>query len=125
LVVDFLAGTLDLSLVPFGPPSLVKWPIEAPICGRKYWQKSDAYVGGEDIDIWIVERLLRRHHPQTKSNRLTINYHRSKIPFILIEAKKRWFNDNYHVLLFSLNQKKESLRILEYRTVVRTVAGSF
>ncbi len=55
LVVDFGGGTLDLSLVRTTPPSP----------GETRWQgevmaKSDAYVGGLDIDTWIGEFFLKQ-----------------------------------------------------------------
>lgn len=55
LTLDFGGGTLDLSLVRtvFNPSETDK-PFKAEVIA-----KSDAYVGGEDIDIWIVEDYLR------------------------------------------------------------------
>ncbi len=57
LVVDCGGGTLDLSLVRTvapnsGQTTLVKAEVLA---------KSDAYIGGVDIDIWLVEDYLRRN----------------------------------------------------------------
>ncbi|NJK63683.1 MAG: Hsp70 family protein [Synechococcaceae cyanobacterium SM2_3_1] len=54
LVVDFGGGTLDLSLVRTTPPTP----------GESRWQceviaKSDAFVGGMDIDTWIGEYYLK------------------------------------------------------------------
>jgi molecular chaperone DnaK (HSP70) len=53
LVIDFGGGTLDLSLVqtklPNGPAASIRAEVIA---------KSDAYVGGVDIDTWIVEDYL-------------------------------------------------------------------
>jgi len=61
LVVDFGGGTLDLSLVrTVKPPQpdftaqIIQQVLQAQVIA-----KSDAYVGGEDIDIWIVEDYLR------------------------------------------------------------------
>jgi molecular chaperone DnaK (HSP70) len=55
LVIDFGGGTLDLSLVrtlaPGGTSNIQRAEVLA---------KSDAYVGGEDIDLWIVEDYLHR-----------------------------------------------------------------
>lgn len=65
LVVDFGGGTLDLSLIrtittantantsPLIPQKLVG--IKAEVLA-----KSDAYIGGVDIDTWIVEHYLRK-----------------------------------------------------------------
>ncbi|WP_204102137.1 MULTISPECIES: Hsp70 family protein [Spirulina sp. CCY15215] len=55
LVVDFGGGTLDLSLVRMETPDGKK-----DIFKAKVLAKSDAYLGGEDIDIWIVEDYLRQ-----------------------------------------------------------------
>lgn len=57
LVVDFGGGTLDLSLV-----RMSDFSSEETTTGLKAQvvAKSDAYVGGEDIDIWIVEDYLQR-----------------------------------------------------------------
>ncbi len=57
LVVDFGGGTLDLSLVRIGENSQDDSATELK---AQVLAKSDAYVGGEDIDIWIVEDYLQR-----------------------------------------------------------------
>lgn len=55
LVVDFGGGTLDLSLV-----RIEKTETNKDIFKARVLAKSDAYLGGEDIDIWIVEDYLRQ-----------------------------------------------------------------
>lgn len=65
LVVDFGGGTLDLSLIRtratsshLATSSLTKQglcEIKAEVLA-----KSDAYIGGVDIDVWIVEHYLRQ-----------------------------------------------------------------
>lgn len=55
LVVDFGGGTLDLSLVRTVTESNIQKSLSAQVIA-----KSDAYVGGEDIDSWIVEDYLRK-----------------------------------------------------------------
>ena len=55
LVVDFGGGTLDLSLVRTAATSGGKKVLKAEVIA-----KSDAYVGGVDIDAWIVEHYLRK-----------------------------------------------------------------
>ncbi|MGK7924710.1 MAG: Hsp70 family protein [Spirulina sp.] len=55
LVVDFGGGTLDLSLVRIDPPEENK-----EVCQARVLAKSDAYLGGEDVDMWIVEDYLRQ-----------------------------------------------------------------
>lgn len=53
LVIDFGGGTLDLSLVRTVAG-------DAKIRRAEVLAKSDAYVGGEDIDLWIVEDYLHQ-----------------------------------------------------------------
>jgi molecular chaperone DnaK (HSP70) len=69
LVVDFGGGTLDLSLVRTITESNIQNPNVPAQGGNSKSQnslraqviaKSDAYVGGEDIDTWIVEDYLRK-----------------------------------------------------------------
>jgi molecular chaperone DnaK (HSP70) len=57
LVIDFGGGTLDLSLVRTKTISTVN--SEDKILKAEVLAKSDAYIGGEDIDTWIVEDYLR------------------------------------------------------------------
>lgn len=54
LVIDFGGGTLDLSLVRTIPSVSSSKPLKAEVLA-----KSGAYLGGEDIDRWIVEDYLR------------------------------------------------------------------
>lgn len=56
LVIDFGGGTLDLSLVRTEVTT-----DDAKVRRAEVIAKSDAYVGGEDIDIWIVEDYLQQH----------------------------------------------------------------
>lgn len=62
LVIDFGGGTLDLSLVRTVAMTNTS-ALRAEVLA-----KSDAYVGGEDIDVWIVEDYLH----QIGSSRPTI-----------------------------------------------------
>lgn len=55
LVVDFGGGTLDLSLIRTVVADNTKKVLRAQVLA-----KSDAYVGGVDIDVWIVEHYLRQ-----------------------------------------------------------------
>ncbi|MBD2460554.1 Hsp70 family protein [Oscillatoria sp. FACHB-1407] len=55
LVVDWGGGTLDLSLVRTAATTGSDRVQQAEVLA-----KSDAYVGGEDIDQWIVEDYLRQ-----------------------------------------------------------------
>ncbi|MBE9031042.1 Hsp70 family protein [filamentous cyanobacterium LEGE 11480] len=57
LVVDCGGGTLDLSLVRTHEVN----PGTATFVQAEVLAKSDAYIGGVDIDIWMVEDYLRRN----------------------------------------------------------------
>lgn len=69
LVIDFGGGTLDLSLVRTVATrgNAIAGKSQAAI-RAEVLAKSDAYIGGEDIDQWIVEDYLR----QIDSSRLAI-----------------------------------------------------
>ena len=54
LVVDFGGGTLDLSLVQTTEAS------KSGVRRAEVLAKADAYIGGEDVDRWIVEDYLHR-----------------------------------------------------------------
>lgn len=54
LVADFGGGTLDLSLVRTSALAAGQVVLQAEVLA-----KTDAYVGGEDIDRWIVEDYLQ------------------------------------------------------------------
>lgn len=64
LVVDFGGGTLDLSLVRTGVPENTAEntaAIDRPSTQRaEVLAKADAYLGGEDVDQWIVMDYLHR-----------------------------------------------------------------
>ncbi|WP_255409310.1 Hsp70 family protein [Chlorogloea sp. CCALA 695] len=53
LVIDFGGGTLDLNLVKTISITAEQQTIKAEVI-----TKSDAFIGGIDIDTWIVERYL-------------------------------------------------------------------
>jgi len=63
LVVDFGGGTLDLSLVKTVNNSHENNSLRAEVLA-----KSEAYVGGEDIDVWIVDDYL--HSQNLTPNKL-------------------------------------------------------
>ncbi len=60
LVIDFGGGTLDLSLVRTIATPLDAGTDMAPAQRAEVLAKADAYVGGEDIDCWIVEDYLHQ-----------------------------------------------------------------
>ncbi|MEG4404569.1 Hsp70 family protein [Microcoleus sp. MON2_D5] len=139
LVVDFGGGTLDLSLVrtaltpPLPPLTKGGRNLAPPLTNgglggvrAEVLAKSDAYVGGEDIDIWIVEDYLRQIGssraevgPVGWQNLLEIA-EKLKIQLSQVnEAKESWFDDeNFMSYDLQLNRDKleeimESRQLLE------------
>lgn len=114
LVVDFGGGTLDLSLVRTGLIS----PGEKAESGgirAEVLAKSDAYIGGEDIDIWIVEDYLKEISLSREevgaigwqnlleiAERLKIKLSRSP------EARESWFDDEVF-MTYELHLTREKL----------------
>ncbi|MEH2184407.1 Hsp70 family protein [Nostoc sp.] len=95
LVVDFGGGTLDLSLV-----RTVSAESEQQVVRAEVIAKSDAFIGGVDIDTWIVEHYLQK----IASSRAEVGEigfmnllevaERVKIQLsITDEAKEAWFDD--------------------------------
>ncbi len=116
LVIDFGGGTLDLSLVRTAPiaPNAMKAEAIA---------KSDAYIGGIDIDRWIAEHFLR----QLKIGRSQISEvawldilklsEQIKIKLSLVkEVRESWFNSQNMNELY-LNQTKLT-EILEQNQLI-------
>jgi molecular chaperone DnaK (HSP70) len=60
LVLDFGGGTLDLSLVRTTIAPTQGITDAMPVRCAEVLAKSDAYLGGEDIDLWIVEDYLHQ-----------------------------------------------------------------
>jgi molecular chaperone DnaK (HSP70) len=58
LVIDFGGGTLDLSLVRTAP--IARATSHQQVTQAEAIAKSDAYIGGVDIDRWIAEHFLRQ-----------------------------------------------------------------
>ncbi|MEG4046657.1 Hsp70 family protein [Microcoleus sp. Pol17_C1] len=144
LVVDFGGGTLDLSLVrtaltPSLPPlSNAGTNLVPPLTkgglggvGAEVLAKSDAYVGGEDIDIWIVEDYLRQigsSRPEVGpvgwQNLLEIA-EKLKIQLSQVnEAKESWFDDE-NFMSYDLQLNREKLEeILESRQLLEQLRES-
>ncbi len=64
LVVDFGGGTLDLSLVrmnAISPQIEQSQGSNQKVFRAEVLAKSDAYVGGEDVDTWLVEDYLYKN----------------------------------------------------------------
>jgi len=122
LVVDFGGGTLDLSLVRTATitPQIAKRELRGNLLRAEVLAKSDAYVGGEDIDIWIVEDYLRSIGSSRTEvgkvgwqNLLEIA-ERLKIQLSKAdEAKESWFDDE-NFMSYDLHLSREKFEeILE------------
>ncbi|MEG4586909.1 Hsp70 family protein [Microcoleus sp. MOSTC5] len=144
LVVDFGGGTLDLSLVrtaltPPLPPlgkggRNLAPPLDKGGLGgvrAEVLAKSDAYVGGEDIDIWIVEDYLRQIGssraevgPVGWQNLLEIA-EKLKIQLSQVnEAKESWFDDE-NFMSYDLQVNRDKLEeILESRQLLEQLRES-
>lgn len=155
LVVDFGGGTLDLSLVrtavtPPLPPltkggrnlappvSLGERNLAPPLdkgglggVRAEVLAKSDAYVGGEDIDIWIVEDYLRQIGssraevgPVGWQNLLEIA-EKLKIQLSQVnEAKESWLDDE-NFMSYDLQLNRDKLEeILESRQLLEQLRES-
>ncbi|NQE34901.1 Hsp70 family protein [Microcoleus asticus] len=155
LVVDFGGGTLDLSLVrtalnpPLPPLSKGGRNLAPPLSkgernlappldkgglggvGAEVLAKSDAYVGGEDIDIWIVEDYLRQIGssragvgPVGWQNLLEIA-EKLKIQLSQVnEAKESWFDDE-NFMSYDLQLNRDKLEeILESRQLLEQLRES-
>ncbi|MEG4170754.1 MULTISPECIES: Hsp70 family protein [unclassified Microcoleus] len=155
LVVDFGGGTLDLSLVrtaltpPLPPLTKEGRNLASPLSNAgtnlappltkgglggvraEVLAKSDAYVGGEDIDIWIVEDYLR----QIGSSRAEVGpigwqnlleiAEKLKIQLSQVnEAKESWFDDE-NFMSYDLQLNREKLEeILESRQLLEQLRES-
>ena len=144
LVVDFGGGTLDLSLVRTAVtpplPSLTKGGRNLAPPGSlgglggvraEVLAKSDAYVGGEDIDIWIVEDYLRQIGssraevgPVGWQNLLEIA-EKLKIQLSQVnEAKESWLDDE-NFMSYDLQLNRDKLeQILESRQLLEQLRES-
>ncbi|MEG4528951.1 Hsp70 family protein [Microcoleus sp. D2_18a_D3] len=144
LVVDFGGGTLDLSLVrtavtpPLAPQASGGTNLAPPLTKgglggvrAEVLAKSDAYVGGEDIDIWIVEDYLRQIGssraevgPVGWQNLLEIA-EKLKIKLSQVnEAKESWFDDE-NFMSYDLQLNRDKLEeILESRQLLEQLRES-
>lgn len=125
LVVDFGGGTLDLSLVRTGAIAAQNKNQNATLKGEVL-AKSDAYIGGIDIDNWIVEKYLQKIGSSREAvgtvgwqnllelgERLKITLCRQE------EAKESWFDDE-NFLAHELELTRQELEeILESRQLLQ------
>jgi molecular chaperone DnaK (HSP70) len=96
LIVDCGGGTVDLSLVRTTAPHLG----QTSLIQAEVLAKSDAAIGGGDIDIWLVEDYLRRNGlarstiSPTSWQTLLEMAERLKIQLSEVDAvKDSWFDD--------------------------------
>jgi molecular chaperone DnaK (HSP70) len=122
LVVDFGGGTLDLSLVRTAPVSDISE--KQQVIRAEAIAKSDAYIGGLDIDRWIAEYFLRQwgelrsqfsdHDWQSllkSSEQIKIQLSRSQ------ETNAIWHDENMVAHSLSLTQAQLS-EILEQNQMI-------
>ncbi|MEH2201744.1 Hsp70 family protein [Nostoc sp.] len=110
LVVDFGGGTLDLSLVRTVTVASEQQAVRAEVIA-----KSDAFIGGVDIDTWIVEHYLQKIGSSRAEvgeigfmNLLEVA-ERVKIQLSTTdEAKEAWFDDE-NFMSYELQLKRDEL----------------
>jgi len=122
LVVDFGGGTLDLSLVKTISPSTDSEAFISNTFKAEVIAKSDAYLGGTDIDIWIVEDYLRKNQLSRESigeiawqNLLEIA-ERLKIRLSgTDEARESWLDDESFITYELSLTRQQFEEILEHQ----------
>ncbi|HAJ61521.1 MAG TPA: molecular chaperone DnaK [Cyanobacteria bacterium UBA8543] len=132
LVVDFGGGTLDLSLIRTTATSIqnqqsqIQNSLQAQVLA-----KSDAYVGGVDIDAWIVEHYLQQIGSSREEVKEIGWQNLLEVAEILkiklsttMEAKESWFDDeNFISHELQLNQTDLTV-ILEERQLLEQLRGA-
>ena len=126
LVVDFGGGTLDLSLVKTVINADANNSLRAEVLA-----KSEAYIGGEDIDVWIVDDYLRSQNLTAEQvgkigyqNLLEIA-ERLKIQLSKNQSvAESWFDDE-SFMSYELKINREKLEeILEYRQFLQQLRNT-
>lgn len=126
LVIDFGGGTLDLSLVRTVAPNNALKALKANVIA-----KSDAYVGGVDVDTWIVEHYLERNGLSRAEvgeiawlNLLEIA-EKLKIKLSSTnEAKESWFDDENFVSYEISLDRNDLAEILETRQLLEQLRST-
>ncbi|MBD2078927.1 Hsp70 family protein [Leptolyngbya sp. FACHB-17] len=123
LVADFGGGTLDLSLVRTSTMASGQKVLQAEVLA-----KSDAYIGGEDLDRWIVEHYLQQMNTTREAigemgwqNVLSIAEQLKIRLSSAEEAKESWFDEEnfiYHDLILTRSQFED---LLEARQLLEQV----
>jgi molecular chaperone DnaK (HSP70) len=126
LVIDFGGGTLDLSLVRTAPPNNAQKVVKAQVIA-----KSDAYVGGVDIDTWIVEHYLERISSSRSEvgeiGWLNLMELAEKLKIRLSsaqEAKESWFDDENFISHEIKLDRNELAEILEVRQLLEQLRST-
>ncbi|MBD1844811.1 Hsp70 family protein [Cyanobacteria bacterium FACHB-63] len=109
LVADFGGGTLDLSLVRTSTIASGQKVLQAEVLA-----KSDAYIGGEDLDRWIAEYYLQQMNTPREAvgemgwqNLLSIAEQLKIRLSSAEEAKESWLDEEnliYHDLVLTRSQ---------------------
>ena len=128
LVVDFGGGTLDLSLIR---TTATKNKDNNAILKAEVIAKSDAYVGGEDIDFWIVEDYLQQINSSREDvgevgwQNLLELAEKLKIRLsVSQEAKESWF-DEENFMSYELQLTQDKLAdILENRQLLEQLRNA-
>jgi molecular chaperone DnaK (HSP70) len=126
LVVDFGGGTLDLSLVRTVAASGGQKVLRAEVLA-----KSDAYIGGVDIDTWIVEDYLRQINSSRDAVKEIGWMNLLELAELLkiklssaTEATESWFDDENFVAHDLKLNRDEFAEILESRQLLEQVRQS-
>lgn len=125
LVIDFGGGTLDLSLVRTVSVTVQQEAVKAEVIA-----KSDAFVGGVDIDTWIIEHYLQKIGSSRTQvgeigwqNLLEVAEKLKIRLSTASEAKEVWFDDeNFMSHELQLN-RDELAEILENQQLLEQLRG--
>ncbi|WP_254565873.1 Hsp70 family protein [Oscillatoria sp. HE19RPO] len=126
LVVDFGGGTLDLSLIRTNPAQPGNSALQAEVLG-----KSDAYIGGVDIDTWIVEDYLQQQGLSRSQigemgwQRLLEIAEQLKMRLSrATEAKEAWFDDE-NFMSYEVELSRDRFdALLEYHQLLEQLRGA-
>jgi molecular chaperone DnaK (HSP70) len=128
LVIDFGGGTLDLSLVRTAP--IANATTHKQVTKAEAIAKSDAYIGGIDIDRWIAEHFLRglgttrSQISETKWLSILEIAEQIKIKLSTVqEVKEIWLDENMISHELRLNQD-ELTEILEQNRMLEQLRES-
>jgi molecular chaperone DnaK (HSP70) len=120
LVIDFGGGTLDLSLIRTPIPSPGETVFKAEVIA-----KTDAYIGGIDIDAWIVDYYLAQlgssRTTMSKMSLLRLSELAEKVKIQLStqeEACESWFDDDAFMAYELRLTRSELEEILESNNLI-------